>query len=218
MRPDDLLALARKVADQARAGEEIEVACSYGQSRSIRVYEGEVESLTTADNTGIGVRVLIDGREGFASAGSLDDDVITDMLAEARDNAQFAEADPYVGIARPDGVAAVAVDLWRDGVTTMPTDDKIALALELERRVRGASPAVTGVRVAGYSDNEGAFALVSRPGSRSPVRLRRPACRSRPWPSTAIGPRPATPTTAPATPASSTSTRWCGGPWPTRWR
>ncbi len=164
MSPDDLLVLARRVVAQARPGEEIEVACSYGDSRSIRVYDGEVESLTSADNTGIGVRVLIDGREGFASAGSLDDDVVADMLAEARDNAQFAEADPYVGIAHPDGVTAVDVDLWRDGVTAVSMDDKIALALELERRVRGASPAVTGVRVAGYSDSQGAFALASTAG------------------------------------------------------
>lgn len=164
MRPDELLALASRVVGQARAGEEIEVACSYGQSRSIRVYGGEVESMTTADNTGIGVRVLSDGREGFASAGSLDDDVVADMLAEARDNARFAEADPYVGIAQPDGVAAIDVELWRDGVARMPTADKIALAIELERRVRAADPAITGVRVAGYSDSEGSFALASTAG------------------------------------------------------
>jgi PmbA protein len=164
MGPDELLALAQRVVDQARPGEEIEVACSFGQSRTIRVYQGEVESLTTADNTGIGVRVLAEGREGFASAGTLDDDVIADMLAEARDNAGFAEADPYVGIARPDGVAAVEVDLWRDGVAAMSPEAKIALAIELERRVRGADPAITGVRVAGYSDNEAAFALASTAG------------------------------------------------------
>jgi PmbA protein len=158
------LALARRVAAQATAGEEIEVACSYGQSRVIRVYDGEVESLTTADNTGIGVRVLVDGREGFASAGSLDHDVVTDMLAEARDNARFAEADPYVGIAQPDGVPAVEISLWRDGVAGMAPEAKIAMALELERRVRSANPAITGVRVAGYSDNEAAFALASTAG------------------------------------------------------
>lgn len=164
MTPDDLLAIARGVVTQAKGDEEIEVACSFGRSRNIKVYEGEVESLTTADNTGIGVRVLVDGREGFASAGSLDEDVVTDMLAEARDNAVFAEADPYVGIAQPDGVEAVDVDLWRDGVSTMSNQAKIDLALDLERRVRAHDSRVTGIRVASYGDSESSFALVSTAG------------------------------------------------------
>ncbi|MGF1597673.1 MAG: TldD/PmbA family protein [Acidimicrobiales bacterium] len=164
MTPDELLRLARSVVDQAGDGEEIEVACSFGQSRSIRVYDGAVESMTTADNTGIGVRVLASGREGFASAGSLAPDVVADMLGEARDNARFAESDPYVGIARPDGVEAVDVDLWRPGVSTLPTQAKIDLALELERRVRAADRRITGIRVAGYSDNDAAFALASTAG------------------------------------------------------
>jgi PmbA protein len=168
--PDDLLGVAAGVVDRALANEEIEVACSHSRSTSVRVYGGEVESLTTAENHAIGVRVLVDGREGFASAGTLDADVVDAMLAEARDNARFAEADPHVGIARPDGVDAVAVDLWRDGVALTPNRDKIDLAIELERRVKAADTRVTGVRVAGYGDSAGAFALASTAGIRAATR------------------------------------------------
>jgi PmbA protein len=168
--PDELLGLARDVAARAGANEEIEVACSFGQSRTIRVYDGEVESLTTADNAGIGVRVLVEGREGFASAGSLDADVVSDILAEARDNATYAEADPYVGIAQPDGVEAVDIDLWRAGVGNTPNRDKIEMALELERRVRSADSRVSGVRIASYGDNEGSFALASTSGIEAATR------------------------------------------------
>jgi PmbA protein len=164
MTPDELRAVATGVVDQARPGEEIEVACCYGSSRSIRVYDGRVEASTWADSAGSGVRVLVDGREGFANAGSLDTDVVADMLAEARDNARFAEADDYVGLAQPDGVEPVDIDLWRDGVGQMAVEDKIELALDLERRVRSADPRVTGVRTAGYHDSEGAFALASTSG------------------------------------------------------
>lgn len=164
MKPGELLAIAKGLVDQAGTGEEIEVACSHSRSRGIKVYDGDVESMTTAENVGIGVRVLADGREGFASAGSLDADVLAETLAEARDNARFAESDPHVGIAQPDGVPAVDIDLWRDGVGAMATQDKIDLALELEQRVRAADARITGVRTAGYSDNEGAFALASTAG------------------------------------------------------
>lgn len=164
MTPEELLAVATGVVDQASGNEQIEVACSHGRSTSIRAYDGEVESLTTAENHAIGVRVLVDGREGFASAGTLDPDVVASMLAEARDNARFSEADPHVGIAQPDGVEAVEIELWRDGVEATPNQDKIDLALELERRVRGANEHITGVRVAGYGDSTGAFALASTAG------------------------------------------------------
>ena len=164
MNVDELERIAGRVVAQAGAGEEIEVACSWGQSCSVRVYEGEVESLTTADSAAIGIRVLVDGREGFASAGSLDDDVVAEMLADARDNAAFAEADPYVGVAKPDGVDAVDVDLWRPEVSATDTQTKVGIALELERRVRAADERITGVRVAGYSDNDSAVALASTSG------------------------------------------------------
>ncbi|MGB5759169.1 MAG: DNA gyrase modulator, partial [Acidimicrobiales bacterium] len=164
MSPDDLLAIAKRVVERAGPSEQIEVACSHGRSTTVRAYEGEVESLTTAENHAIGVRVLVEGREGFASAGSLDDDVVAAMLAEARDNARFSEADPHVGIAEPDGVEAVDIDLWRDAVPATPNQQKIDLALELERRVRAADDRITGVRVAAYGDSAGAFALASTAG------------------------------------------------------
>ncbi len=164
MNTDELLSIARKVVEQAKPSEEIEVACSRSRSTSIKAYEGEVESLTTAENLAVGVRVLVDGREGFATAGSLNPDVVEAALADARDNARFAEVDPDAGIARPDGVEAVEVDLWRDGVDATSIDDKIALALEVERRVRTYDPRITGVRTVRYGDSAGAFALASTAG------------------------------------------------------
>jgi len=162
--PEELLAIAQAIVDRADSNEQIEVACSHGRSTTVRAYDGQVESLTTAENHAVGVRVLVDGREGFASAGTLEPEVVTSMLTEARDNARFAESDPHVGIAQPDGFEPVDIDLWRDGVESTPNQDKVELALELERRVRGAHDRITGVRVAGYGDSVGAFALASTAG------------------------------------------------------
>ena len=164
MNPDELLAIATGIVDRAAENEQIEVACSHSRSTSIRAYDGEVESLTTADNQAVGVRVLVDGREGFASAGTLDPEVVPAMLEEARDNARFSEADPHVGIAQPDGIAPVDIDLWRDEVEATSNQAKIDMALELERRVRDAHERITGVRVAGYGDSVGSFALASTAG------------------------------------------------------
>ena len=164
MTPDELLGLARSVAGQAQRGEELEVAVSHARSTSIRVYGGEVESFTSAENRGIGIRVVRDGRQGFAHAGSLDADVVAEVLAEARDNVAFAEPDRFVGLARPDGVPAVEQDLWCEEALAVPTEDKIALALELERQVTGRDPRITGIRVAAFGDSAGSSALASTAG------------------------------------------------------
>ena len=102
------MALAERVAGWARTGEDVEVYVARGDETEIRAYDGEVESLTSATSAGIGIRVVVDHRLGFAWAGSLDESVLGETLAEARDNAAFATADEHVRLAVPDGVAAVA--------------------------------------------------------------------------------------------------------------
>jgi len=160
----DLVALATKVAGQAAAGEQVEAYVSRGSQLGVRVHGGEVEDFTSATSQAIGVRVVVDGRQGFASAGSLDDDVVAETLAEARDNAGFGEPDDANGLAEPDGVPFVEQDRWRDALFALPVEDKIAMALELERQVRAGDPRITGVRSASYGDSHGEAALVASTG------------------------------------------------------
>ena len=161
---DELLELACKVAGEAGPGEEVEAFVGSSSSTTVRVHGGDIESLTQASSTGIGVRVVVDGRQGFAYAGSLDPAVIAGVVAEARDNARFAEPETWVGLAEPDGVAPPDIDLWRDGLAGMPTDRKVELALELERAVTARDPRVTGVRVASWGDGSGVGAVATSTG------------------------------------------------------
>lgn len=160
----DLLALATRVAEQAAGGEQVEVYVSRGSQLGVRVHDGSVEDLTSATSQALGVRVVVDGRQGFASAGSLDDDVVAETLAEARDNAGFGEPDEANGLAEPDGVPFQEQDRWREALFALPVDDKVAMAVELERAVRGADPRITGVRSASYGDSHGESALVASTG------------------------------------------------------
>ena len=70
----------------------------------------------------------------------------------------------------PTGSPSVEQDLWDDGVITTPMEDKIALALELERATRGADPRVRQVSSADYSDGRVEVALASTTGIRSTAR------------------------------------------------
>ncbi len=168
--PEALLALAERVAGWARSGEEMEVYVARGTETEVRAYEGEVESLTSATSAGIGIRVIVDHRLGFAWAGSLDESVLGETLAEARDNAVFATADEHVQLAVPDGVAAVPIDLWDERLESVPTTRKIELALALEAQARGADPRIRQVSSADYGDVAAESALVSTTGIRSSTR------------------------------------------------
>lgn len=163
----ELLDVAARIAEMAGPGEQVEAYVARGTSTTVKAYGGEVESLTQASSAGVGVRVIVDHREGFAYAGTLDELAVLDALAEARDNATFGEPDEFNGLAEPDGVEAVELDLWPAGLAAVPTADKVALALDLERATRGRDERVSSVRVAMYSDSMGEGAVATSTGIRS---------------------------------------------------
>ena len=172
----DLLELATSVIDQARSGEAMEVYVARGTDTEVRAYDGAVESVTSADSSGVGIRVITEGSEeegsrlGFAWAGSLDPKVIDAALQDARDNARYATPDPDVVLARPDGAPVSELDLWDEAVATTPMEDKIALALNLERATRAADPRVRQVQSADYADGRSESALASTTGIRATSR------------------------------------------------
>ncbi len=156
--------LARRVAAQANRNEHIEVVASTGRSTSVKAYGGEVESLRSGVTASVGIRVVADGRQGFATAGSLDDDVVAATLAAARENLPFASVDEHQGIATPDGVAPAQLALADASVLDIDEATKVATALELERRCVNADRRITGVRVAAFSDSWSSTALASSAG------------------------------------------------------
>ena len=159
----ELLDLAHRLLERAQSGEQLEVFVSRGVDSEVRAYRGEIEQLSNAASSGIGVRVLRDGvngaQVGTAWAGSLDDEAVEGALREARDNVRFATEDEYVTFARPDGVAPASLTLTDPGVRATSMDDKIAMAIDLEKRVRAGDPRIRQVDSATYSDYEAEAAI-----------------------------------------------------------
>ena len=160
----ELLDIARRIAERAFPGEQLEAYAARGVTTSVKAYQGEVESLTSAQSQGVGIRVIRDHRQGFAHCGTLDEDVVLDTLADARDNTAFGEPDEWFGLAEPDGVLPPDLLLGSPALEGFPTDKKVELALEIERRVKGLDPRVTGVRVASYGDSSGEYAIATSTG------------------------------------------------------
>lgn len=165
--------LARRVAGAARDHEQVEAYVARSHDTEVRVFGGDVESLSVAGVEGVGVRVVTDGRQGYAWAGSLDPEVVDETLAEARDNAGFGEPDEWNGLASPTDAAGVApadLDVWREELLDVTTDEKVAIALELERATRAADDRVRGVEHAGYDDSAVEAAVANSLGLESSTR------------------------------------------------
>jgi PmbA protein len=163
----DLLDIGDRIVAMAHDGEQVEAVIGRSRSTEIRVYDGDVESLSSAETQGVGVRVVMGSKQGFAYAGSLDDEVLAETLAEARDNAAFGTEDEYLGLASADGVPVAELDLFREGAASYSTDRKIELAKELERAVRAADPRITGVDSSDFVDSLSEGCVVTNTGIRT---------------------------------------------------
>ena len=149
----DLLEIAGRVVGWGPPGIDAEAFVARGHETEVRAYEGEVESFTSASSAGIGVRVVRDGRQGFAYAATLDEAALRETFDEALDNSRFGSVDEFAGVAEPDGVEPEPLDLYRSELADFATEDKVALALELERATLAQDRRVTGVESADYADS-----------------------------------------------------------------
>ncbi len=166
MSASELQDLADRIVAQAKPGEQIEAYVSRGGETSIRVYEGEVEHFVSARSQSVGIRVIRDGRTGYAYAGTLDESVLHEVLADARDNVQFGTPDEFAGLAEPDGVPVVKQELWNDALAAYPTEQKIALAKELESLTLAADKRVR-CDDSNYDDAYGETAFTTTTGIRA---------------------------------------------------
>ena len=151
------------------------------------MFGGEVESLTDGGGRGRSacgwspttVRVT---RGRVRSTPS----VIEETLRDARDNAAFGEPDEWYTLASPadvNGAVASSLDLWRDELAAVPTDEKVRIALDLDRATRAADPRIRNVEGTGYGDSLTEAALANSLGieaaSNAARRVRRVVERDR---------------------------------------
>ena len=124
--PDDLEALADRAVEAAlgAGAGDAEAAAQDSVGREIRVFGGEVESLSAAGERGLGVRAWIDGRVGFAYGTDLGSDGVAAIAADAVEAARVSDADEFAAAARarmprrPRPTATTRPPRWLRGTPT----------------------------------------------------------------------------------------------------
>ncbi len=162
---NELLNVVTSIVEQARTGEQVEAFATHEREFSVKAYLGEVESLSSAEPRGVGIRVVRKARVGFSYTTDMTDDGIAEALAAARANANHATPDEHVGLAQP----------WMQPPTELPAlyaeeqgevdpQDKVAFAIELEEATRRQDARVRAVEEAGYADSLTEIALATSTG------------------------------------------------------
>ncbi|HEY3434545.1 MAG TPA: DNA gyrase modulator, partial [Solirubrobacterales bacterium] len=105
----ELSAVARRAVEattSAGAGD-AEAYVSREAGREVRVHGGEVESLTAATQTGVGVRAWVGHRVGYAYGTDLSDAGIAAIVARAAEAAGVADEDEFAAPPAPAEIEAL---------------------------------------------------------------------------------------------------------------
>jgi len=155
--------LCAAAVEAARGDEAIEAYAEESRRTQVTARRGEVEGLTFAESRGIGVRLLVGGRLGYAYVADPELDEVREAVARARENAALATEDEH-NVLPEASVAEPIASLFRESQASIGADRKVALALDLERLATSSDPRVTKVEQAQYGDAVSRVAIASTGG------------------------------------------------------
>lgn len=154
----------RAVAAAAQAGAgEAEAYVARDSGREVRVHGGEVESLTAATQSGVGVRAWIGHRVGYAYGTDFSDAGVEAIAARAAAAAAVADEDEFAVPPAPAEVESIA-GLSDPGLAASSADQVAELALAVERTALAADSRIAGVEQAVYADSAERVAIASSSG------------------------------------------------------
>ena len=159
----DLHELCAVAVEAAESAESVEAFAEESRHTEASALRGEVEGVTFAESRGVGVRLISGGHLGYAYAADPTADEVREAVLRARDNAALAGPDEHNVL--PSFVPAEPIDaLYREDQAAIPTDRKVALALDLERRAISTDPRVTKIDAAQIGDAVSRIAIASTSG------------------------------------------------------
>ena len=165
---DDLLVLLDGVVNRAGPGEGVEAFGTDATEMTIKAYGGEVESLSSARTRGVGIRVILDGRVGYAYTADTSEAALAETLEEAKVNAAVGSPDEANVLPAPQAAEEIP-GLYDPAFAEVSADQKVQTALRLEAAARSGSE-VKGVDAAIYGDSDATVAIASTAGVRGSYR------------------------------------------------
>lgn len=160
LNPSEILeAVLKKGVDQA------EVYLSLSKTTKVSVLNGKVESTDEIANSGLGIRVIKDKKQGFAYTSDFDEFVNDFTISKAIENAKNSEADEYLalpGVSEDQKIRES--ELYDPEISKTPIEKKIELALKIESSAYKTDKRVKKTEKISYSDSEAEIWIVNSNG------------------------------------------------------
>ncbi len=165
------LDIALWAVEKARSlgAEQAEGYISFGRELVVEVRDGKVETLKTAREQGLGLRVIAGRRVGFAYTSDLRREVVEELAARAVSNAASTSPDPCNRLPAPVPEYPV-LDLYDRAILAATVEEKIEMARALEKSAREYDRRVRAVETAAYHDGEVEVGLVNSLGIKASYR------------------------------------------------
>ncbi len=141
-------------------GVDAEILATETRELTLEAFEGTLSQITQATQGGIGLRVVTNGKTGYAYSEERSEAALTWALDEAKENAELQlSGDGFL----PQGQALGRKDLLSEGLSA-PLEEKVQHALDLETGLR-QDRRVKQVVTAHYSEREATTSLASTMGA-----------------------------------------------------
>jgi PmbA protein len=145
-------------------------------STSIEVKEQKVDAFDRARDIGAGLRVLVEGRLGFAFTTDLSDDSLMTLAQAALANAQHTAADEHHSIPGRPAAPYQSVNIFDPELVSLNEKTKIERVMAMERAAFAVDPRIRRIRKAAASFADSKNLIMNTRGAE--VSYRSTACSS----------------------------------------
>jgi len=168
MKPLITKEFAASLADKAvkRGASAAEVVIRQRTEFSVGVRLGEIETLQESTDQGLGLRVLIDGRQASVSGSDFTEEAMMSLVDEAVELARLTSPDDTAGLPEQDELAVSIpdLDLWDDSIVRLSPEEQIEMALRAERAAQAYSSQISNFDGGGFDSAYGSVILANSLG------------------------------------------------------
>ena len=143
---------------------------------TVEVKDQKIDAFDRAKDIGVGLRVLVNGRLGFAFTTDLSEGVLKTLAQAAVTNAQNTEPDPYQSIPAKYQTPSRSVAIHDPELVRLTEKEKIDRVMAMEREAFALDPRIKRIRKASASFSESETVILNTNGSE--VAYRGTACSS----------------------------------------
>jgi PmbA protein len=134
-------------------------------STTIEVKDQKVDAFDRARDIGAGLRVLINGRMGFAFTTDLSEQALMILAQAAVTNAQNTEPDEFHSIPERPSAAYRSVEIYDPDMVALTEEEKIDRVMVMEREAFGVDPRIKRIRKASASFSESETLIMNTNGA-----------------------------------------------------